>query len=235
MFDNKKEPQDIFEGVEPPVNLPVSPEAATSVSGSLPRPVVSAPSKVAAPQLTPPTANQPIVMAPVVPGTTPPPTGKIVDDADLASGGHLWKTILIVVIAFVAMGLAAFLAYRLMNPADDATTGPEGETAGETDQNTDLPDGKGDGGAVIEEPDVQIVIDTDGDGLTNTEEQQAGTNVSKPDTDSDLLGDREEVQVYGTDPLRADTDGDGFTDGQEVRSGYNPNGAGKILEIPTAQ
>ncbi len=37
------------------------------------------------------------------------------------------------------------------------------------------------------------------------------------DTDGDLLSDKEEVEVLGTDPLRKDSDGDGLDDGEEVR------------------
>ncbi|MBI1908528.1 hypothetical protein HYS28_03930, partial [Candidatus Uhrbacteria bacterium] len=46
-------------------------------------------------------------------------------------------------------------------------------------------------------------------------------------------GDREEVEVYDTDPLEEDTDGDTYLDGQEVKGGYNPNGPGKLFEVPT--
>lgn len=226
MFENKQEPQDIFEGVEPPANLPVA-------GGPGPAPV---PPTTPAPRLTPPTATRPMASAaPAAPAAAAPthaPT-PIVSDRYIGEGGHVWKTVLIVIVAFLAMGLAAFLAYRFMNPADKAPTDTPttGSTKGTSDENTPIPDGKGDG-ATNPPPTTPVVVDTDGDGLTNDEERTAGTDVSKPDTDNDLLGDREEVQVYGTDPLRADTDGDGFTDGQEVRSGYNPNGPGKILEIP---
>lgn len=75
-------------------------------------------------------------------------------------------------------------------------------------------------------------VDSDGDGLSDTEEQSLGTDPQKADTDSDGLFDREEVKVYKTDPLKADTDNDGFTDGVEVQSGYNPNGTGKLLQLP---
>ncbi|MCX6795415.1 MAG: hypothetical protein NT165_01620 [Candidatus Falkowbacteria bacterium] len=72
-------------------------------------------------------------------------------------------------------------------------------------------------------------IDTDGDGLTDQEEVLAGTDINKVDTDGDGLSDYEEVKTYKTDPLKSDTDGDGYSDGAEVKSGYNPNGAGKLV------
>ncbi|NJE75894.1 calcium-binding protein [Thermococcus sp. ES12] len=58
--------------------------------------------------------------------------------------------------------------------------------------------------------------DCDGDGLTDPEELEAGTNVLDPDTDGDGLLDSWEV-AYGTDPLSADTDGDGISDLDELR------------------
>ncbi len=49
------------------------------------------------------------------------------------------------------------------------------------------------------------------------------------DLDSDLDGllDSEEV-LYGTDPANPDTDGDGYDDGTEVAGGYNPLGEGGL-------
>lgn len=47
--------------------------------------------------------------------------------------------------------------------------------------------------------------DFDHDGLTNSQEQE-----------------------YGTDPLKTDTDGDGYIDGVEVFHGYNPKGPGRL-------
>jgi len=57
--------------------------------------------------------------------------------------------------------------------------------------------------------------DLDGDGLTLSQEDDAGTDPGNPDTDGDGLGDGDEV-ARGTDPLDEDTDGDGFGDGDEV-------------------
>ncbi len=58
--------------------------------------------------------------------------------------------------------------------------------------------------------------DDDGDGLTNIEERNLGTDPNNPDTDGDGLTDGEEVKIYGTDPLNNDTDGDTLLDGYEV-------------------
>jgi len=41
------------------------------------------------------------------------------------------------------------------------------------------------------------------------------------DSDQDGLSDTEE-KTYGTDPLKADTDGDSYSDGVEVKGGYDP-------------
>jgi outer membrane protein OmpA-like peptidoglycan-associated protein len=59
-------------------------------------------------------------------------------------------------------------------------------------------------------------VDSDGDGLPDTEELTLGTDPHNPDTDSDGLMDGEEVKKHKTDPLNADTDYDGLKDGAEV-------------------
>ena len=79
---------------------------------------------------------------------------------------------------------------------------------------------------------VEPAVDTDNDGLTDQEETAAGTNAQVSDTDADGLSDYEEITLWKTNPLNPDTDGDGFSDGQEVKNGYNPNGEGKLLELP---
>ncbi|MFH0953542.1 MAG: OmpA family protein [Verrucomicrobiota bacterium] len=59
-------------------------------------------------------------------------------------------------------------------------------------------------------------LDSDGDGLLDSEEVKYGTDPYNPDTDSDGLTDGDEVKVYKTDPLNPDTDWDGLKDGAEV-------------------
>jgi len=85
---------------------------------------------------------------------------------------------------------------------------------------------------VIDPEPANQPLDTDGDGLSDEEERELGTNPQGPDTDSDGLSDREEVEIYNTNPTNPDTDGDTYIDGDEVKAGYNPNGDGRLLNIP---
>ncbi len=52
--------------------------------------------------------------------------------------------------------------------------------------------------------------------------------VAGMDTDGDWLTNEEEEETWKTNPLSADSDGDGYSDYTEVINGYNPNGAGKL-------
>lgn len=63
--------------------------------------------------------------------------------------------------------------------------------------------------------------DDDGDGLVNSDELLAGTDIFSKDTDNDGLDDKEEVKK-GTNPLEPDTDGDGIYDGAEIALGTDP-------------
>jgi hypothetical protein len=62
-----------------------------------------------------------------------------------------------------------------------------------------------------------------GDGLTNLQEYQSGTNPNNPDSDGDLLIDGPEKAGVGlrppTNPAQADTDGDGLNDKAESNTG----------------
>ena len=64
--------------------------------------------------------------------------------------------------------------------------------------------------------------------LTDEEIQEKTEEIMSRDSDGDGLSDREEQDVWGTDPNNADSDGDGFSDGDELLHGYNPLGEGTL-------
>ncbi|MEJ0088751.1 MAG: DUF1800 family protein [Limisphaerales bacterium] len=67
------------------------------------------------------------------------------------------------------------------------------------------------------------LADSDGDGLTDGQEVALGTNPLNADTDGDGLSDYAEVNApKPTNPLLADTDGDGVSDFNEIRLGTDP-------------
>ncbi len=63
--------------------------------------------------------------------------------------------------------------------------------------------------------------DGDNDGLTDAEEDAAGTSRTNPDTDGDGLQDGPEVKTHNTSPVLADSDGDSFDDGFEIGKNWN--------------
>jgi len=71
--------------------------------------------------------------------------------------------------------------------------------------------------------------DSDGDGLTNRQEYEYGTDPNADDryldSDGDGLSNYDEIMIYHTDPFNPDSDGDGVNDGDEVRNGTDPNKA----------
>lgn len=84
---------------------------------------------------------------------------------------------------------------------------------------TDL-DGRPDGAEVLSggnprEP-GETYPDDDGDGLSNSFEENRGSDSQSKDTDGDGLDDAEE-QALGANPTVCDTDGDGVLDGPEVK------------------
>jgi hypothetical protein len=241
MFDQKPnspsassgEPQDIFAGVEPPDNLPIA-KPTPKPGAPIPKPNAAVPAPISnspAPGAARPTPSAPSSL-PKPANIINPKTGEHeqVGMGHMPKRRHGLRTALIILFALVAIGVTAFVIYQVMQPKDSGqpvNTSTNTNTPSQTNSQTttDEPESL---------PQAPVVLDTDGDGLTNDEEREAGTNIAKPDTDNDSLGDKEEVQVYGTDPLNPDTDGDGFKDGEEVKAGYNPKGPGKLLEIPSA-
>ena len=76
-----------------------------------------------------------------------------------------------------------------------------------------------------------VVEDSDGDGLSDTQEVTLGTNPLKYDTDGDGLGDGTEMNVQHSNPLRADTDGDGASDWAELVAGTDLANAASVFAI----
>jgi hypothetical protein len=64
-------------------------------------------------------------------------------------------------------------------------------------------------------------VDSDGDGLTDAEEKEIGTDPNNPDTDGDGLTDGQEI-AFGSDPLQRDSDDDGLSDFDEFMANTNP-------------
>ena len=63
-------------------------------------------------------------------------------------------------------------------------------------------------------PEPEPPLDSDNDGLTNTEEDTHGTDPNDSDSDNDGIDDGDELDI-GTDPLKEDTDGDSTIDGED--------------------
>ncbi|MBW3631996.1 MAG: hypothetical protein KY456_03105 [Chloroflexi bacterium] len=80
-----------------------------------------------------------------------------------------------------------------------------------------------------EQPAEEEDADSDGDGLTDTQEAELGTDPANPDTDEDGLFDGAEAAA-GTDPLIYDTDDDGFGDNAEVNEGSDPTDPSSVPE-----
>ncbi len=190
-----------------------------------------------APQMTPPTMSTP----PVAPVMAPAPAPSSISPQPLSAQTEVsekrafpWKVAVLVVSIVVVVGLAFFLSMKILNSRTPVTPkapeqSPVEEAVPEQVPAATIP--------VVTTPEEMIPVadettDTDKDGLPDMRETQLGTDPANPDTDSDGLFDKEEVDVYKTNPLNPDTDGDTYLDGAEVKGGYNPNGAGKLLEIP---
>lgn len=83
------------------------------------------------------------------------------------------------------------------------------------------------------DPGDDQLVDSDLDGLNDTDENSRGTDPYNPDSDADGLLDGDEVNVHGTDPLLRDTDGGNTGDGHEIAQGTNPLDPGDdVLLLP---
>lgn len=173
-------------------------------------------------------------------GTTPLPVGASGVILEGATFGKKW-VVVVVLMALIGGGVGFFILARkpaVTVPADTPTVTETAPIAPQPEpQPIPQPEPEPEPQPVSEPETVQPSnnMDTDGDGLTDTQEGALGTNPNKVDTDEDGLNDREEVQVYLTDPLNPDTDGDSYSDGDEVKNLYNPKGPGRLGDIPVVQ
>ena len=94
-------------------------------------------------------------------------------------------------------------------------TGDFGDLDGDGDYDCLSWEGKIHLASGVEPPVSNSDNDSDGDGLTDAEEADLGTDPNNPDSDWDALSDGEEV-ADGSDPLDDDTDDDGVTDGEDA-------------------
>ena len=220
MFDElQPEPEDVF--------------AQTDASApQIASPTMSAPAPMPAPA--------PIAMAQPAPASSPMPSEP--------KKAFPWKVVVLVVAIVAVIGLAFFLSMKILNSKTPVTPAapeesivPEDTSVPAAAETIVIPEATTPTDVVPETtpeataPAVESTLDSDKDGLTDERETQLGTDPNNADTDGDGLFDKEEVDVYKTNPLNPDTDGDTFKDGDEVKKGYNPNGPGKLLEIPQAK
>ncbi len=210
IFDDQKEPADIFSDIpsEKPTDRPLAPRA----------PGVPAPGQIQ-------------------PATTPFAVGEsgvVIEHAPF--GKKLF--IIMGVVLLLALGAGAYFMFFRAAPVVPPVEEPQPEPEPEPEPAPEP----------LPEPEPEPTTDTtttidilppppppsdrDGDGLTDDEEASLGTNPDLVDTDNDGLNDREEVRTYRTDPRNPDTDGDTYPDGQEVSGGYDPNGPGRLIQIP---
>lgn len=155
-----------------------------------------------------------------------------------SSLASIMKILIIVVVVLVILVLGVIFAAKFFDFGGQGS--PETENEAKTEEVADEKDTiptkeelVGETEEVLEEESLEEeleeeAVDTDGDGLTDEEEEGFGTDPTMIDTDADGLTDYEEIIEYETDPKNPDTDGDGYTDGVEVEGGYNPSGEGKI-------
>ena len=77
----------------------------------------------------------------------------------------------------------------------------------------------GDGSDVIDalDPNNYKGVDSDGDGLSDAEEEHYGTDSTLSDSDGDGLSDFDEIRLFNTNATNPDTDNDGLKDGDEIK------------------
>jgi len=181
-------------------------------------------------------------------GPTPAPPKQPAEGAvqPTRAKGGLLKTIIIIVVSILVLGFAAYGLWWLITtmtspgaeidiqePEEEGLVEDTQAVEDQIDEEEEVED------VIVDIPDPVVETtpskDSDGDGLSDIQEAQIGTSPTSTDTDVDQLSDYDEVMLYKSNPLDPDTDNDSYLDGEEVNNGYNPNGTGKLFQIPRAE
>lgn len=106
-------------------------------------------------------------------------------------------------------------------------------TEGRTGELTFTLVSRGAANSVLKIMDIEFLVgdDPDGDGLTIVQEQSAGTDPLKGDTDDDGFTDSQELNLFHTSPLTADSDADGQTDAAEIAAGTDPGDGRSVMTV----
>ncbi|MFH1111889.1 MAG: hypothetical protein V1712_02355 [Patescibacteria group bacterium] len=178
----------------------------------------------------PPSASSSFVPPPPIPPAAPQSLGSEISAMPTKPSlgdGKKWLMIVGAVVVVLIIGGAYWWWFLSSEPANNVNTEVNKEPVELEQPVVNTP---------IEVPSANPELeDIDNDRLNAREEAELGTDPANYDTDADGLFDGEEVKVYHTNPLNPDTDGDGYLDGMEVMNNYNPNGSGKLLELPSGE
>ena len=130
------------------------------------------------------------------------------DDPDLSGRMPMKKFLKVLLILFLipVVLVAAFLVIGNLSQGSNAPKTIGGQTAQVSD-------------ALAE---TWKTTPSDIEGMTKWDKYKAGLSVSAgSDTDGDGLTDKEELEVYKTDPLKVSSSGDLYSDGYKVRNGMD--------------
>lgn len=229
-------------------NQPPKPGAVEDIfaNGSGPKMPPAPPSSPPGPRPPAPRPPQSPVGMPQAPIGVPPTSPRLETKSGIRPKPLVFVAILIVILILVGVAIWFFFLRAPAEPVAELT--PIDTNMEDITPTSDVPvfepvvtpeeeelfseDEDALGEPVLEPEPEMPSVDSDGDGLTDEEEMVLGTAINNTDTDGDGLFDKQEVVTYGTDPLNEDTDGDGFSDGSEVQNGYNPNGSGRLFQVP---
>lgn len=171
--------------------------------------------------------NSPVAPAPEVDVHAMPK--KFLPQGPQSSGGSFGKTILIVIVALIIIGVAGAGIYWYMNrPQQPNLPDNNQNTVVNQNNNTNQPananqnvNANGNDNQNTNTNDVDVNLNLNTNINTNTNTNTDNNNDNSVDTDNDGLTYNEEL-TFGTSPNNDDTDHDGYKDGAEVKSLYSP-------------